>query len=600
MAVTSGLTSFEDFESPGATFVGIGSGPAAGDNTDVFIEGAQSGGRRVDNVTDKGFMAQIAAVDLSGAGIHIKQWVFCFHWSSVTGLTARLLSGTTAFDNHEFGVGVIPVTGGWLALWLDISRTPDSTGASGLDEANVTDIGAYIDIANVGGTGDNFIIDEIMYGTDGLTWSGAGGDMSDFRSYEVTNAEGNVLTRDGIDFVLSRLTIGDSSATGFTDAGFTIVFPDQPLVASTFMGLTFDLQHASTAIDISNATIQSGDPAAATNRPDLIVTGTSGTFDMDSVTLSGLRIIDLTDACSITNSTIVNTGTIDATTAGTAGATLSGTKIVDSTVAANTSALIWDVNADPNGELDNMTFDIGANAHHAIEFGLTSPLTMTLTGIDFVGFNASDANNDSTFHIKRTTGTVTINIIGGSGNVSFRTDGATVVIVQNPVALTLHVIAQAGGADISGARAYILAGATGPLPFEDSVTITRVTTTASVAHTAHGLDNGDKVLIEGADQDEYNGVQTISNVSANAYDYTVSGSPTTPATGTIVSTAVIIDGTTDGSGLISDTRTYSSDQDIAGRVRQSSSTPFYKTSPVTGVIDKDIGLNITVQMVLDE
>lgn len=602
MAVTSGLTTFENFES-GPSYTNINSGGGAADNTDVFIEGAQSGGRRCDTATDKGFMANVTAVDLSATNMHCKQWVFCFHWNSVTAFNARIESGATAHDNHTIGTAIIPDTGGWLVVWIDVSRTPDSTAASGADEANITDIGAYITIGNIGGAGSNFIIDEIMYGTDGLTWSGTGGDMADFRSYEATNVEGNLIERDGIDFVFSRLTIGDSAATAFLDAGFTIVFPDQLLVSSTFMGITCDLQHASTDIDISSASIQSGDPIGATNRPDLIVTGTSGIFAMEAVTLNGLRIINLTDACSITNSTIANTGAINANTAGTTGADLSGTKILDSTVAANTSALIWDVNSDPNGELDNMTFDIGSNAHHAIEFGTSSPLTMTLTGIDFVGFNAANANNDSTFHIKRTSGaeTVTINIIGGSGNVSYRTDGAIVDIVQNPVTLTLTVIDNSTEAAISGARAYILAAATGPLPFQDSVTITRVSTTASVAHTAHGLANGQKVLIEGAVQDEYNGIQTISNVSTNAYDYTVSGSPTTPATGTIISTAVIISGTTNGSGVISDTRTYGTDQDFTGRVRDSTSpAPFYITQPVSGTIDKDNGLGVNVRLVRDE
>ena len=189
---------------------------------------------------------------------------------------------------------------------------------------------------------------------------------------------------------------------------------------------------------------------------------------------------------------------------------------------------------------------------------------------------------------------------GSTGNLSYKTAGATVIIIDNPVTLGLHVTDIDTAADISGARAYVIAAATGPLPYQDSVNITRVTTTASVAHTDHGLSDGDKVLIEGADQDEYNGVQTISNVTTSAYDYTVSGSPTTPATGTIISTAVIIDGITDSGGLISDSRTYSSDQDFSGRVRQSSSDPFYKTSPLTGTIDKDIGLTIAVQMVRDQ
>ncbi len=39
--------------------------------------------------------------------------------------------------------------------------------------------------------------------------------------------------------------------------------------------------------------------------------------------------------------------------------------------------------------------------------------------------------------------------------------------------------------------------------------------------------------ISGADQPEYNGVFLISNVTANTFNYTLSGASATPATGTI-------------------------------------------------------------------
>lgn len=64
-------------------------------------------------------------------------------------------------------------------------------------------------------------------------------------------------------------------------------------------------------------------------------------------------------------------------------------------------------------------------------------------------------------------------------------------------------------------------------------TITRSGAIASVAATAHGLPNEAIVTIFGADQTEYNITAVISNVSANAFDYTVFGAPTSPATGTI-------------------------------------------------------------------
>jgi hypothetical protein len=79
-----------------------------------------------------------------------------------------------------------------------------------------------------------------------------------------------------------------------------------------------------------------------------------------------------------------------------------------------------------------MQFSKGANDSHAIEFGTNSPLSMTLTDIAFSGYGATNNANDSHFHIKRTSGTVTINLSGctsGTTGFSYRTDGATVVLV---------------------------------------------------------------------------------------------------------------------------------------------------------------------------
>jgi hypothetical protein len=71
------------------------------------------------------------------------------------------------------------------------------------------------------------------------------------------------------------------------------------------------------------------------------------------------------------------------------------------------------------------------------------------------------------------------------------------------------------------------------LAADKAATITRSTTTATVTSTAHGYTTGDKVNIRGAAQSEYNGDFTITVTGADTFTYTVSGSPATPATGTI-------------------------------------------------------------------
>jgi hypothetical protein len=64
--------------------------------------------------------------------------------------------------------------------------------------------------------------------------------------------------------------------------------------------------------------------------------------------------------------------------------------------------------------------------------------------------------------------------------------------------------------------------------------ITRASTTATVTATAHGFTTGDQVNIRGAVETDYNGDFIVTVTDANTFTYTVSGSPATPATGTII------------------------------------------------------------------
>lgn len=67
-----------------------------------------------------------------------------------------------------------------------------------------------------------------------------------------------------------------------------------------------------------------------------------------------------------------------------------------------------------------------------------------------------------------------------------------------------------------------------------SITWDTQTSTATATSTAHGLADNDWIFIVGADQAEYNGFFQVANTATDSFDYTVTGSPVTPATGTIV------------------------------------------------------------------
>jgi hypothetical protein len=86
----------------------------------------------------------------------------------------------------------------------------------------------------------------------------------------------------------------------------------------------------------------------------------------------------------------------------------------------------------------------------------------------------------------------------------------------------------------------------------------------------------------------------------DAYTYTVSGLPTTPATGTIIATGGVFNDLTNASGIVTDTRAWSTDQPFTGRVRKSTSPTRYRTSPLTGTIDSATGFTTTVFLIPDE
>jgi hypothetical protein len=256
-----------------------------------------------------------------------------------------------------------------------------------------------------------------------------------------------------------------------------------------------------------------------------------------------------------------------------------------------------------------MTF-VSDGTGHAVEVAPlgAGPFEFDWSGNQDSGFAGSDGSTgNETILINPDTASanITLNIIGGSSTPSVMEDAGysgTFAKVINPVSLTVTIKDVTDASNIENARVLVLANTGGDLPAQSSITsISQSSGTATVSHTAHGLEDGKKVLIEGVtNDDEYNGVQTITVTGVDAYTYTVDTGTASPATGTITGTAVIIDGLTNGSGIVSDTRSYTADQPITGRARKSSASTYYQTGSVTGTVDSTNGLSIVVQLIPDE
>lgn len=217
-----------------------------------------------------------------------------------------------------------------------------------------------------------------------------------------------------------------AAATGFSDSGQTIVFPDGRF-ANGFSGLTLVATNASTDISLDgNNFVGRGSTTTTDTRPTLDAVGTAGAISI---------------ACSLTNfSTIaLNSAISGAATFNQcdeitmAGADLSGATFNQGTGA---SAVIWNETSDIDTYIDGASF-VSAGTGHAIEFGTSAPLTLNLNSVGLSGYAGSDGSTgNEAVWVRRTSGTVTINVSGGPAP-SIRTDGAIVNVVTGQRTLTI-------------------------------------------------------------------------------------------------------------------------------------------------------------------
>ena len=84
------------------------------------------------------------------------------------------------------------------------------------------------------------------------------------------------------------------------------------------------------------------------------------------------------------------------------------------------------------------------------------------------------------------------------------------------------------------ASAVIIARGTSNAAFTQltGCSATRSGVTATLTKTSHGRSNGDKVLIQGFDLEEFNGIFTVANAAANTFDDTIKQDPGANPSGT--------------------------------------------------------------------
>ena len=583
--VTPNLTTFSlADDNTGGTWAGA----SAAFDTEVNIQGTacwfyQTG----KNTIGDGNFIPTTSVDMSGIDAHLYWWMRCDVMpfcellntgATSSGLTIKVESSAT--DYVQWHIAGRDTWGGeWKNFVIDLSNTANIYLTAGtLNLAAVTKVSWLTDNSNSGTIRiiDNTAIDAVRFGT-GLTLTGTTFSLLDAALDDELSANmyGVLQILDGNIHCQGRIIIGNgATTTTFNSTDEEIVYKDV-LVSSTLY--KYDLTGS------GNVSVIKGFVAKGAGLATYHLDCSDATADVTIAGSTFIRagLIDFNSASDIQTSVFNNCKQIVPSTGIFKGNTISNFIGTDGAMLYPTS--------DTN--VSGLSF---INCDNGVEYDATSD--STTPGFDDFTFDDEAGNYD----VNNTSGaTVSIGNINGSNANSYNPAGDIVIFLANPVTLSF-VVQDGDGVKIQNARILATVSSGGFYPFEEVVTITRLTTVASVVHTAHGMINGDKVVIEDAEQNDYNGVKTISNVTTNGYDYTVANDPTTPATGTIIATTAILSDLTDINGELSDTRTYSVDQPLGGRVRKSTSSPFYKTSPIVGTLDKDLGKDFTIIMLSDE
>lgn len=471
MAVTNNATLIEDHETV-PTYTSVGGGQGAGTETNFYFLGVTASSRKMSGVTKNGFFFNPGATtDLSASGTHLKMYINAITQAAFTDFWIRIGDSTTTYEEHNVGVAFYDNSaGGWIPVWVEVDAGTDT----GTPDFTIADEFAVLcDMGTISGNVKNWCTDQCHSSTRPcLTWDGTGGDLDDFITTETTAGVGALKLLNGLYTCYSNLQIGSATSTTFDMAGRVIAFPDATWLptASTWMGLDFDLSHASTVITATGGSVISGNPTGATARkPDVIVTGTSGSIDFSNRTFDGLRIMTLTAGVTIAGATIANSGLI---TLG--GATLDACSVFESPAAIA-------LETDDLDLLDACTFT-SSGTGHAVDLGTISASDTMGWSCFESGYAATDGStgNETILVSVATSQTLTINVASGASTPTIYNTGAgTVSVVSGQVTTTITVVDIDTGSPLEDANVYLVAAAGGPLAVDTVIIGTATLTNAS-------------------------------------------------------------------------------------------------------------------------
>lgn len=359
------------------------------------------------------------------------------------GLGVLVGNGYGDFYNWDAGgkdYGSYPY-GGWQNFAVDPDNGPSPDDTVGSPSGTWSYFGASCNVVTGIGKGEVFQVDAIRGGRCSAIFEyGETADYCTIAGFAAQNDNssymwGLIQAIPGGYLWKGRMQLGTASnAVDFRDSNVIIFIQDTPLVSANFN--TVEVVNASSNVEMTGFQFICLDPSNTASKGRWITTN-DATVALDSCVFIDMSTFTFDSNTAATDCTWRRCAQIDP-----GGGDISRALVDSSTVAADAGAVYWNDSGDPNTKIDGSTFIKGTNAHHAIEFGTSAPLTMNLTNMTFTGFNASDGQNDSVLLFPDTGSDVTWTIAhtGTTGTISYKKNrSGDTVTISSSVTVTITV-----------------------------------------------------------------------------------------------------------------------------------------------------------------
>jgi len=459
-AYATNLTTFWLESATTVTAIGTGGAGLGNPETDFFIQGSDCISKGAWTNAVKGFIIDALGttftVPTDGCVIGFIKYDAAGSLDTKAGGGLRMIVGSSSSAYDEFYIGGSDTLefDSWVPYVIDPNTaTADVSGSGGSERW----VGVLADLPTTSGPtkGNPIAMDAIRYGRGDIEYTLGDVTPNGPATFAGAEAVGNV---NGTRWGLLELQNGAYQTQGFHSIGISgtacrFVDADKVLfwrkqennltndaVSTGFNRI--EILNSSTVCEWTNIIW-----SALGTRSKGTFVHTAGTCDLDVCQFFDWDTFTFLSTANITMCVFTQCNTITAPAT-----TMTGTFILLSEVAADTGALVYNSATDTDGKLDDMVFTKGTNAHHAIDFGTSVTADITLRGIEFTGFGATDDANDSHVRFLATSGTLTLNLIdctvdgispvatGGSKNFSWDdAAGITVTVVVQPVTLTVTV-----------------------------------------------------------------------------------------------------------------------------------------------------------------